>query len=308
MPHTIDDFNKWIPVAFDAEKEEVQWIYAGDKDFREPFFEDDIRLIRYESPKSKNTSLHEFNKLGASKRTDTIKPALFIFHISRCGSTLITQMLAQSAKNIVYSEPPLTDEILSSDLSHDVKMKTLRAAIILMGQKRKAPHQYLFIKWDSWHLAYYGLIRQAFPGVPAIFLYREPVEVLQSHQRVRGMHMVPGLLKKDVFQLKGIPAHDLDLYAANVLSKLYGWMLLHAENKLVRLVNYSELPGRLFDVITDMRLEYSPDERKAMEERSKRHSKQGWCNTIYNTEEYAYKLQGWLLIVKERYERLEEVR
>ncbi|MTI25876.1 sulfotransferase family protein, partial [Fulvivirga kasyanovii] len=214
---TIDDFNKWIPVAFDAEKEEVQWIYAGDKDFMEPFFEDDIRLIRYESPKTKNTSLHEFNELGTSKPTDTIKPALFIFHISRCGSTLITQMLAQSAKNIVYSEPPLTDEILSSDLSHDVKIETLRAAITLMGQKRKAPHQYLFIKWDSWHLAYYELIRQAFPGVPAIFLYREPVEVLQSHQRVRGMHMVPGLLKKDVFQLKGIPAHDLDLYAANVL-------------------------------------------------------------------------------------------
>lgn len=270
---TMADFNEWIPVAFDAEKEEVHWIYAGDKDFKEPFFEDEIRLIRYEYLPTKNTSLHEFNELCRSNQADIVKPTLFIFHVSRCGSTLITQMLAQSAQNIVYSEPPLIDEILSSDLSNNVKIEALKAAITHMGQKRKASHQYLFIKWDSWHLAYYELIRQAFPNVPAIFLYREPIAVLQSHQRVRGMHMVPGLLKKDVFHLKGIPAYDLDLYAANVLAKLYRWMIDHASKNHVFLVNYSELPEKVFDIIYDLSLQYTFSDLDSMKKRTMTHSK-----------------------------------
>ena len=46
-----------------------------------------------------------------------------------------------------------------------------------------------------------GTVRRAFPDVPWVFLFREPVQVLASHLRQRGAHMVPGAIDPALFGL-----------------------------------------------------------------------------------------------------------
>ena len=304
----ITNFSEYIPVGFDHAKATVQWLYAGNKTFDEPFFEDSIRIMKHDQP-AKYTTLQKLIDVGRHSLSHAIKPTAFVFHTSRCGSTLVTQMLARSARNIVYSEPPLLDDILNADMADDHKVEALRAALIMMGQKRKTVHEYLFIKWDSWHLADYELIRCAFPDIEAMFLYREPLEILKSHHHSRGIHMVPGLLKKDFFRINNIPAWDLDRYAAAVLLKFYEWMIKHSHDNYVRLVNYNDLPEHFFHIITEFGLKYTPQELGAMLERSKRHSKHP--NEIHQgkfEEEKIIRLEALASTIRAAYERLEAIK
>lgn len=269
--HTFPE--KWIPVSFDEASDRVRWVYAGNKHFDESFFEDSIKVVRQTYPEIRQTGMAELLQLNIDA-AGRVQPTSFIFHISRCGSTLVTQMLSQSLKNIVYAEPPLLDDILSSQLPSEQKVLALQKAIAVMGQRRNPDQQHLFVKWDSWHLGFYELIREAFPEAPVLFLYRQPLDVLKSHCKMRGRHMVPGMLKADIFNIKGIPLHDLDGYSTAVLSQLFQWMILYGSDENIQLVNYSALPDKLFDVISRLGLCYSPDEVKAMQQRTKTHSKQ----------------------------------
>ncbi|PAV93766.1 hypothetical protein WR25_26873 [Diploscapter pachys] len=45
-------------------------------------------------------------------RSPGLTPSALVFHASRCGSTLIAQLLASQARNIVLSEPPPLDNLL----------------------------------------------------------------------------------------------------------------------------------------------------------------------------------------------------
>ena len=104
--------------------------------------------------------------------------------MSRCGSTLVSQMLATPAANLVVSEAEPIDAVVRArqarpDLSEDEHALWLTWIIGALGQPRGGERHY-FIKLDSWHTLALPLFRRAFPDVPWIFLYRDPVEVIVS--------------------------------------------------------------------------------------------------------------------------------
>jgi hypothetical protein len=47
----------------------------------------------------------------------------------------------------------------------------------------------MIIKWNAWDIFRWDLIRGVFPQVSAIFLVRDPLEIIASHQRSAGRHM-----------------------------------------------------------------------------------------------------------------------
>jgi len=111
-----------------------------------------------------------------------------IFHMSRCGSTLMSQQIAALECNIVASEPAPLDAILRAHqriptLPREIQVSWVRAMAAALGQPR-CGEQALYIKTDCWHIHQIDLIREAFPEVPWIFLYRDPIEVMVSQQRV----------------------------------------------------------------------------------------------------------------------------
>ncbi|HVY70255.1 MAG TPA: hypothetical protein VHH73_10030, partial [Verrucomicrobiae bacterium] len=133
----------------------------------------------------------------------------------------------------------------------------------------------LFVKFDAWLTHEIPLIREAFPDVPWIFLYREPEEVLVSHQRMPGLHMVPG----EIPSLRARHAFNAGestwmQYRAQVLGSILEAGASQHQPGTSRLVHYRELPDAVFDAVTNcFGLDLSPGEIAAMQAVTQRNAK-----------------------------------
>src|ERR1044072_5687522 len=93
--------------------------------------------------------MHPFNLLFAHRTplVDLMKEAKpdlrlagLIFHMSRCGSTVVTQMLAALTRNVVLSEPAPIDQILRiwdrlPDVPQPELVQGLRGMVAAAGRR-----------------------------------------------------------------------------------------------------------------------------------------------------------------------------
>ncbi|NOK13197.1 hypothetical protein [Corallococcus exercitus] len=111
-------------------------------------------------------------------------PAGLIFHVSRCGSTLVTQMLGTLPGVRGVSEP----EALSLYLLHCAQgacafdAEAFRRLIKAFGRGAGPGGRYV-IKFSSWNVLFLDRILDALPGVPWVFLTRDATEVMASNFR-----------------------------------------------------------------------------------------------------------------------------
>src|SRR6185436_3979913 len=150
----------------------------------------------------------------------TVAPTAFIFHISRCGSTLISQLLSLQSSNIVLSEVPFFDELLMWGYKNNcmpAALPHLRSAFEIIAAKRNENDSKLFIKTDCWHIHFYKQLRELYPQTAFILLYRRPDEVIRSHQKNKGRHVIPGLIEPGIFGFdkNAIGNFGLDEYMAS---------------------------------------------------------------------------------------------
>lgn len=244
---------QWLPVeiASGGGGPFVDWAHFGAGGPAESFFEESIRkalrrpinrLCRH------RTALGEL--AGTAASSESIRPSGFIFHMSRCGSTLVSQMLARDPRAIVLSEAPPLDAIvrsrvMSAPVNDDGHAALLEAAIRVFGRKRAPCHDRYFIKLDSWHILDLPLFHKRFPDVPWVFLFREPAEVLASQVIQRGIQTVPEYIPPSVFGLSAEDAASPD-YCALVLRQVCRAALSHFHLGRGLLVNYSRLPQALW--------------------------------------------------------------
>jgi hypothetical protein len=150
---------------------------------------------------------------------------------------------------VVLSEAaPLNAVTQRADLDDTAKVALLRAMVAALGQARNGETR-LFLKLDCWHSRDLPLFRRAFPGTPWVFLYREPIEVMVSQTRRRGVQMAPSLVPPSVFGIDlpdGVPNDD---YCARVLAAVCEGAVRHYADGGGRLVNYRQLPQALFTEI-----------------------------------------------------------
>jgi hypothetical protein len=248
----------WLPMRCQWHDGQLhlEWSYLGSRRLREPFFEDTAarclakpfnRLFRYSTPIE---ALPRW--LG---QHPGLPPTGFIFHMSRCGSTLLSQMLAVIADNIVVSEASPIDAVVQArrirpDMSEEQHAAWLRWMIGVLGQPRSGAERHFFVKLDSWHILALPLFRQAFPTVPWIFLYRDPVEVLASQLGRRGMHMVPGFVGRDLLGLDAsVAALPAEAYCAEVLGRICDGALKQYAPGAALLVNYRQLPAAVWSEV-----------------------------------------------------------
>jgi len=241
----------WLPARAFWQGEElyVGWSYFGDLPLVEPFFEDSLRramespfnlLFQYATPIAR---LPDW--LAARPG---LSPRGFIFHMSRCGSTLVTQMLAALPHNLVLSEAPPLDEVVQArarkaGVNEDQQVLWLAWIMSALAQPRRG-EQALFVKLDSWHTLALPLFRRAFPSVPWVFLYRDPVEVLVSQMEAPGIHTVPTLRGAHILWTDApFEPHRREDYCARILARICEPVAAHAREGGGRLINYRELPA-----------------------------------------------------------------
>lgn len=186
-----------LPFRLDPDAGEplVEWIASDGSRFTEPFFEQTLARLRCGNPA--NSREHRLRTpLGALCDADPGVPlGAFVFHVSRCGSTLLAQMLASLSRNVVVSEAQIIDEILQlnrrmPEVTDDDRIAWLRGAVNALGQRPAGGGERLFVKLSSWHIFSLPLIRRAFPGVPMLFAFRNPLEVVVSLMRMPSLSMV----------------------------------------------------------------------------------------------------------------------
>jgi len=231
----------------------VRWSYFGERRLREPFFQGDVQRTQF---KPFNRLVRPLTPIAALagwlEQHPPLRPSGFIFHMSRCGSTLVAQMLAACADNVVISEAPPIDDVVRArqvrpDLGEEEQARWLAGIVGAIGHPRGGERR-LFVKLDCWHTLALPLFRRAFPDVPWVFLYRDPVEVMVSQHKMPGMQMIPGALGPEIADIA--PSHDRpDDYRARVLARICEPIVAEHARGGGLLVNYRDLPQAVWTTI-----------------------------------------------------------
>ena len=178
------DIAAWTPVnlAIEPPAPTIDWCDLSDLKFSEPFFSQTLIRVGNE-PVSRPLVTSD---LSALSQVEAVAPGRdpdgFIFHLARCGSTLVSQMAASLDGVAVLCEAEPINTLLgldaaSVDVAHQIEC--LRLLIRAFGRGRGAARRFI-VKFSSWNLLYLDVLRRAFPDVPCVFVARDPAEVTAS--------------------------------------------------------------------------------------------------------------------------------
>ncbi|WP_312564418.1 sulfotransferase family protein [Diaphorobacter sp.] len=179
----------WLPRSYHVRTQRLAWCLP-DGAPTEPFHDEYLSRCRQSSALTQlvapKTSLKAL--AACAQRLPRAEPAGFIFHLSRCGSTLLSGCLSELDGAAVFSESPvLTEVLLDPALSPQEKRAHVRCLIDLKASL--FPGRRVVVKWNAWDIFHAQLLRSAYPAVPVVALVRDPVEILASHQAQVGRHM-----------------------------------------------------------------------------------------------------------------------
>src|SRR5271154_2825599 len=142
----------WLParVGRDGAELVVDWAHFGSQRLTESFFEESVAAV-WRSATCPHTTTRLADLTSQTGSSASLEPTGLIFHMSRCGSTLASQMLAACSANIVVSEASPIDAVVRLDASEDERVALLRAMVLALGQVRNPGEIRYFLKLDCWH-------------------------------------------------------------------------------------------------------------------------------------------------------------
>lgn len=271
----------WLPVGL-IEGEggtAVDWARFGQASLARSFYADSVaeavcrpfnRVFRH------STAIDAF--IDAAAEQPSAAPAGFVFHMSRCGSTLVAQMLGALDGTISLSEPGPLDAVVRfachrSDIPRARHVALLRAMVGALARPANGEER-CFVKLDSWHILALPLFREAFPEVPWLYLFREPVEVLVSQMRMRGYHTVPGLVPEGGHYLVHAENVGPELQCAGIFAQYHAAAIEGLQGLGGIAIDYSALPEAFEERIAPhFAIELSEAERRAVAARARQDSK-----------------------------------
>lgn len=280
-----------VPVAIDPETEtggagKVLWADIGDHPFREWQFMFTIEALAKQG-KIGDAFTTGFDILLDDRiLADPITPSGFMFHISRCGSTLTAKALARSPRHVVINQGgPLQRGFwaaITKDFSQPAEpsaenLHMFRNLVLAMARRRSPDQLYSFVKFISWNTLYMDFAMQAFPAVPALFLYRNPVEVIASVLRETSAVLWAKGRQQAGF-LSGADWQDTaDMDTVEYLARCFARYLDFADQAKGKVahVNYTAINPDNFPAMLSRGLNFDPgaDELALMNEQFRFHSK-----------------------------------
>ena len=202
-------------------------------------------------------------------------PAGIVFHVARCGSTLISQSLKRLDGVVVYAEPQPVNEILAPP--HRWTRADRVAALRALGAAfaRHARGRYI-LKLSSWNTLYCDIVAEAFPDTPWVLSFRDPVEV-----GVSLLASPPGWFQGTAEAARGLAARVDPDHAAKsreaFVASVYGAFCAAAaglDASRGRLVPYESLPAAVWDIVAPhFSLSVDPSQRDRITEGARRHAK-----------------------------------
>src|SRR3954468_18078603 len=241
------DLIGWLPV--DAVVVEgrpgLWWMEMSGVSLAEPFFQQTVERVKKENRAERFTEFDVLLQL--EKQIESVEPTGFIFHSSRCGSTLVANACRAVSNSIVLSEANAIDKLIArffTDADNTVKESLysvfLRGVVHALAQRRTGNERHLLIKFACCSFAQLQRIKRIWPNVPWLFLYRDPVETIVSN-----MKDVPLLLiDNDRRVLSSIIGADGDMSLEELCARTIGSLYstaYHLANGNSMLLNYNQL-------------------------------------------------------------------
>lgn len=241
------DLKGWLPVdavVVDG-RPGLWWMEMSGVSLTEPFLEQTVERAKKENRAERFTEFDVLLQL--EKQLESVEPTGFIFHSSRCGSTLVANACRAVSNSIVLSEANAIDKLIArfiTDADNPVKESLysvfLRGVVHALAQRRRGNEQNLFIKFACCSFAQFKRIQRIWPNVPWLFLYRDPVETIVSNMK----DVPPWLIDNDRRVLSSIiddtAEMSLEELCARTIGSLYSTAYdLANENGM--LLNYNQL-------------------------------------------------------------------
>src|SRR6476646_10504055 len=103
----------WCPVdaVIAGDQPAIEWMDLRGVDFREPFFNETLARVDHEKRGRVVTAVDAL--LQFEKICDGLAPSGFIFHSSRCGSTLVANACRALKHSFVIAEAPAIDKLIA---------------------------------------------------------------------------------------------------------------------------------------------------------------------------------------------------
>jgi hypothetical protein len=251
---SAESLRGWIPVEieFGENLPVVKWRDLSKIDFDEPMFLQTLRRLRESgSSEELSTGIEELLKFQAT--LDCIEPTGFIFHVSRCGSTLISNALRALEDTLVMSEPqPVVAATWlffgqsREDRGYDhFRSVILKAVVRALGQRKLGTERRYFIKFSNLEVIFLDQITRLWPTVPWLFVIRDPVEVIISNLR-KGASWTRLQLESEVAaSVLGCSASEVSAltpeeYCARVIGRTCRFAVEHSGDNSM-FVDYSQL-------------------------------------------------------------------
>ncbi|HEX4332100.1 MAG TPA: hypothetical protein VH040_08175 [Usitatibacter sp.] len=275
-------FEGWLPIRvfWQDGAPRLDWCYFGDQRLTDPFFRGSVGealnhpfnlAFRRETPIDALEELREARP--------GLEPTAFLFHASRCGSTLVSQMLAALGTHIVISEPPTIDSVLRAHyfapVDDDTRIRWLRGLVSALAQPRHGETRF-FVKLDAWNVFELAVLRKAFPRTPWIYLYRDPLEIAVSQMKERAAYMIPGVLGPALqfFDPREVSTMPHPQFVARVLGKMLEAGNTGCNDAGGIALHYAELPGASWNRLrTTLGIDDGPRALELMQEAARRHAK-----------------------------------
>lgn len=184
------DFDRFRPVGLASDPQartlDVTWRDFGDLPLNDQFFKFSMDKAAALPIASKPFQTTRDTLAIVGSQPDALPFAGVIFHMARTGSTLIHRLLSSTGRIHSLSEVTLLDRalFLTARWPEDERRAALND---LVGAYRRArrPNERQFVTkmTDAMASIRLPLFRAAFPTLPWVFVYRDPIEVMVSSLR-----------------------------------------------------------------------------------------------------------------------------
>jgi hypothetical protein len=189
----------WLPIsiklgAFPAFLSDavVRWLEFGSRRLTEPFFRHTVENLRMSSPNVPELDADITSIVWEGSRNRGARPCGFIFHMSRCGSTLVcnalkalthVQIAAEASSITTLLMPFPLDTHLPLDHERENRERGALADCLIPQFicYRTGHPERTIVKFASQNSLFISVIRSLWPDVPCLFIVRNPTEVMVSN-------------------------------------------------------------------------------------------------------------------------------
>lgn len=280
----------WIPakVWLDEEPCGIEWINESGRYQEGPFYDESIAALMQRHPRIARNVTTPGTVHRVAEAIEGLAPSGFIFHMSRCGSTLVQNALRCLDGTIVPGEPEVLSALLLASAPGDSlrgeaaarqaeRDALLRSLVKVFGRRRTAKDRRFFIKFASLETIRLDVVRRLWPDVPWLFIYRDPVDVVVSNMARPSGWMdrpTPAEVKRYFgWGPRAVDAMTREEYCARVVSR-YCEVAAGSADRKAHLLNYEDIDlERLVAVMEAFGIQPSRAERARVEKSLRVYSK-----------------------------------